>query len=298
MNQPQPIKEIYDIACQEKANLESLNELLINPEANTSTLDDSQTLLNDLQSTSKVAIWRLMLWVHSAICYFQQRLWFVFKKDVEILVESAEPGTKLWYQKQALKFQFGHILIWDGTKYRYLNDDPTARIITRAAVIDPTSIVRVKVAKSNPPIPLSEPEYLAFESYMNLIKFAGTDLLVVNLLSDKLKLALNVYINPLSDFLAVRELINTAINNYINNLPFNGVFILNNLINQIQLINEVINANPIGCKFSSATQPVPTQISLQYQSVSGYIEIDSTSPLDGYFDDLNTILVINLIPYV
>jgi hypothetical protein len=293
-------KVIYDQMANEKATLSSLDELLVNPEDGTSTVDNAQNLLNQLTTTSKVGIWRLFMWVIAFAHHILETLWDKFREEIEQLINAAQPGTVPWYQKQALAFQYGHDLVWNGKKYVYLADDSDARIITRCSVIDPGGVVRIKVAKGGAePEPLSAPEQLAFTAYMNQIKFAGTNLLIVNLNADKLSLQMEVWFNPLFIPAVVKSAIITAINDYLKSLPFNGVFRVNDLKDVIRAIPGVIDVDINHCKLNSAINITFQEIEIEYQTVSGYLRNELTTPLDGYYDaPTNSLQVIKMTPYV
>lgn len=293
------IKEIYDEAAAEKASMSTLNELLVNPDDGSSTLDSSQKLLSDLTSPSRVAIWRLMLWVHAAITHFQERLWDVFKTQLEAIVSSATPGTRRWYQREALRFQYGHELMWDGNKYAYSSDTPSARIITRCSVADPTSLVRIKVAKGVGPTILSPTEEAAFAAYMNKIKFAGTNLVVVNLPADLLRLQIDVYVDPLVDFVALRQEFESAITLYLASLPFDGVLRRSAIMDRLQGVQGVVDVAINICEAKSTTFPTYQPIELEYSTEAGYVVIDPAYPLGGYADSpINSLPVINIMPHV
>lgn len=293
------LKQIYDQAAAEKASMSTLNELLVNPEDGSSTLDNSQRLLNDLTSTSRVAIWRLLLWVMCFVVWVHEKLWDQFKAMVEAIVANKEPGTKRWYQDQAFKWQFGQPLIWNGNKYQYALLDPTAQLVTRCSINDNGGIVRVKVAKGNAtPNQLSVDEEASFTAYMNQIKFAGTNLLVINYPADQVKMAWEIFYDPIFQPSAVRANVEAAIQAYLANIPFDGKLILNAMIDAVQLAEGVVNPLLLNCEtnnISSGFAPV----SVEYQSVSGYFVVSPGNPLNGFFDaPANTIPVIKLTPYV
>jgi hypothetical protein len=289
-------KVIYNQMAQEKANFSELDIYYTDTNDPESTLDNSQNLLNDLTSTSKVAIWRMFLWVVAFGHHILEVLWDKFKLEIQKIIESAQPGTVPWYQKQALAFQYGHNLVWNGSKFVYLVNDPASRIITRCAVTDAGGVVRIKVATGEvDPVPLSPEQQLAFTAYMNQVKFAGTNILIVNLSADLLKSQMEVFYNPLFISSVVKTNVINAINNYLKSLPFNGVFRLNELKDAIRSVEGVVDVDVNYCGINSVITPVFSDVEIDYQTTSGYIRVDPSFSLDGYYDQpTNSILTVKL----
>jgi hypothetical protein len=289
-------KVIYNQMAEEKATFSELNIYFTDPNDPESTLDNSQNLLNDLTTTSKVGIWRMFLWVVAFGHHILEVLWDKFKLEIQKIIESAQPGTVPWYQKQALAFQYGHNLVWNGSKFVYLVNDPESRIITRCSVTDAGGVVRVKVATGEvDPVPLSSEQQLAFTTYMNQVKFAGTNVLIVNLSADLLKTQMEVIYNPLFISGIVKTNVINAINNYLKSLPFNGVFRLNELKDAIRSVDGVIDVDINYCGINSVITPAFSEVEIDYQTTSGYVRVHSTYSLDGYFDQpTNSILTIKL----
>src|SRR5690606_37796732 len=106
------------------------------------------------------------------------------------------------------------------------------------AVVDSGGQVVIKIAKlsGTTPVPLSAGELSAFDAYINQVKFAGTNILTISRTADLLKIYYDITYDPLV-LTPSGESINTpgvypveaAINNYISNLPFNGILNLTKL---------------------------------------------------------------------
>jgi hypothetical protein len=293
------LKAIYDQAALEKATFSSLDGLLVDSEDNSSTLDNNQRLLNDLTTPSRVANWRLILWVVSFMIWVHETLWDLFLVDVQTQIAAGKPGTTLWYQQEAFLWQNGQELTWNGSKYIYSVVDETLRLVTRCSINDQGGIVRVKVAKGNvTPVQLSATEEASFAAYMNQIKIAGTNLLVINFPADQVRMAWEIFYDPIQTPAIVRANVEAAILDYLANIPFDGKLVLNHLIDYVQQADGVINPVLINCdcnNISSSFAPVVNE----YQSVSGYFVISQNNPLSGYYDvPTNLIQVIKMTPYV
>jgi hypothetical protein len=192
------LTEIFDQAAAEKASFSSLDVYLTNPEDGSSTLDNSQTLLNDLTTPSKVATWRLIIWVVAFMVWIHEALWDLFRSEVDQRIAAARPGVPKWYQQQAFNWQFGQPLVWNGNSYVYETINSSLKLVTRCSINDNGGVVRVKVAKgTTTPTQLSVEEEASFTAFMNEIKFAGTELVVINYAADQIKMAWEIFYNPI-----------------------------------------------------------------------------------------------------
>lgn len=270
------INEIYTDIITKKDSLEDLEGLGY-------AGDDTELLLQDLNSSSKVAIWRLWAYVTAVTIYFHEKLWDLFKAEVEEKLK-AIPGTDAWLVNECKKFQNGDLLIFnnDGT-YGYASPKPDDQIIERVSVSSQFGNSVVKVAKEGVGgglSPLSVPEMTAFKEYLNQIQYAGSSIVAVTGESDKITLPLSVYYNaqiPLTD---LRPDVETAVLNYLANLEFDGAFKLIRLIDAIQVIEGVLDVTVNGAS-AKPHLGSPIEITREYRPVSGYIEIDDAAPLSS-----------------
>jgi hypothetical protein len=285
------IQEIYNEAITEKENLTSLDALVPNP-------DTAQTLLSDLSSTSKVAIWRLFVWLVSFLIWTHEQIFAQHVIQIEETASQIVPGVARWYKNQALLFQLGYSLEWDGDKYTYSDttseEAVDSRIITQAAAIDVSGQVQIKVAKGTLGSfsALSTDEKLAFDAYIELIQFAGVDIVNISAVADWLKLYYTVEYDPLvldsegkllSD--GATKPVEVAILNHIQALPFNSDLRITKLTDSIQEAEGVVNLVCDSADGSSNAGSTYTDIladSLnKYESYSGYMIIDTGFPLSS-----------------
>jgi hypothetical protein len=278
------IAEIYDEIVAEKQNMATLTALQ-------PSIDDSQTLLNDLTTTSKVAIWRLWFWCVAFAIYTHESLFDTFSAQIETRSNEIIAGTPLWYQTESLAFQYGDSLTWNGSQYVYSTINTANQIIKRCAVVDLGYQVRFKIAKldgNGLPIPLTLAEKNAFISYLNQIKFAGTPTSVVSNNGDDLKLNLDIQYNAqildLNGFELENPAVNPvldAINSYIGNLPFNGVYNVMALVDVIQNANGVVDVrlNSSMAKYGALSYSNTSQ---NYTPDAGYLVYDSLNSVINY----------------
>lgn len=239
--------------------------------------------LSSLNSPSKSAIYNLWMYVFAAICWVQEKVFEDNKNEVQAIVENAIPGTDKWLAVEVGKWQNGDTLVFDveSAKYSYPIIDPAKRIIKRVAVVSNGGLTTVKVAKEDGngnPLPLSTPELTAFKSYVNEIQWAGSNVTVVSLASDKLKLPIDVFYDGQIPVSAMQSLVEQAINSYLANLDFNGTLFETKLMDSIQVVEGVRDVVFRGLE---ARPNVGTfnPIERVYDAISGYNEIDSSFPL-------------------
>ena len=278
------IAEIYDEIVAEKQNMATLTALQ-------PSIDDAQTLLNDLTTTSKVAIWRLWFWCVAFAIYTHESLFDTFSAQIESRSNEIIAGTPLWYQTESLAFQYGDSLTWNGSQYVYSTINTANQIIKRCAVVDLGYQVRFKIAKldvNGLPIPLTLAEKNAFISFLNQIKFAGTPTAVVSNNGDDLKLNLDIQYNAqildMNGFELENPAVNSvldAINSYIGNLPFNGVYNVMALVDAIQKANGVVDVrlNSSMAKYGALSYSNTSQ---NYTPDAGYLVYDALNSVINY----------------
>jgi hypothetical protein len=274
------IKVIYDEIVNEIQTFSSLANLQAN-------IHSSQTFLADITTSSKVAIWRLWVWVISFAIYTHELVFDEHKREVEEIAASSRPGTVRWYQEEMFKFQYGYSLSYLNGKYQYITDDESAKIIKRCAVIETGGQVRIKVAKvvSSVVTPLSAPELSAAQAYLSLIQYAGVNTALISGPADLLKIIYKVYYDPLvlnanGSLISDPAIfpVEAAINNYISSLPFNSKLVLTYLTDAIQSAEGVVNPILVGADAKFGLLPY-TPIVEEYIADAGHMQVDNAFPL-------------------
>lgn len=276
------ISEIYNQISTTISSQVILQEL--QPE-----VDDSQTLLTDLTSPSKVANWRLWKWIVSVAIWVHENLWDLFRSEVDNIVESARWGSLPWWQQKCLDFQYGDSLEFIDRKYQYIDIDPEKQIIKRAAAVESGRLVILKVAKlsGNDPVKLSGEELTAFQSYINKTKPPGTNTLIRSLDPDTMKLSYTIYYDPailnssgvlLSD--GSTKPVEDAINNYIAGIVWDGTFKNTKAVDSIQKATGVVDLVPSVQYGKAAGVSDYRSFPKDYRSTAGYMIIDPEFPLE------------------
>lgn len=235
-------------------------------------------------SNSNVAIWRLWTYVIAVCMWTLENLFDYHRDEVSAIIATQKPHTLQWYVDKARRFQYGIPLPIDSDTYPTISDDPAITIVKYAAAVELSNLVRVKAAKEvgGALAGLAAGELSSFTTYMNRIKDAGIRLQVTSDPADSLQLALAIYYDPLVltangariDGASATPVLD-AVNAFLGSLPFNGVFILNELIGALQAIEGVRVGHVITAQANHALTPyVP--IDVTYTPDAGYMVLDET----------------------
>jgi len=275
------IAVIYNALISEKETFSTLSGLA--PVGDTYT-----TFLRDLNTTSKAAVWRMLLYVVAVGIHIQEVYYGLFIEELEALRPTLIAGTDQWYIDQAKEFQLGDALTWNGSQFVYATDDATKKIVTFSAAETVGNVLNLKVAKGTTPTKLSAGELSAFTAYANEIGFAGTEINVISTDGDQLWLEANCYVNPLLinlDGTSVADaslVVEDALNSYLANLNFNGVFSLFELYNYMNSISGVTNFVVTVGNVKAATSLAYTDLlitsSRSYVPYAGYLIEDPVNP--------------------
>jgi hypothetical protein len=248
------------------------------------TKNADSTLNSYSWSTSNVSMWRLWTYITAVCIWTLENLFDYHRDEVLAIVAAQKPHSLQWYVNKARLFQKGIPLPEGSDTYETLSDDPAVVIVKYAAAIELSNMIRIKAAKSSGDAlaPLSPAELSSFSDYMNKIKDAGIRLQVTSDSPDVLQLAINVYYDPLVLSATGTRLdgssstpVLSAINAFLRNLPFNGVFILNDFITALQAIEGVAIGHILTAQANYAMTPF-LPIDVKYTPDAGYMILDET----------------------
>lgn len=209
--------------------------------------------LNQLNATSKTAIWRLWVYITAFAIHSLERIFDNHKQEIDQLIAQQKIHSARWYRSKALGFQYGFDLLPDSDVFDNSQAEISAveesKIIKYAAVSLPQdqSILVVKIATENQGelAPITPEQKISFEAYLNEIKDVGVRISVINYLPDILRLHLRIYRDPLlidsngQSILTGEKPIETALKKYLKNLPFDGELVLAHLTDTLQKIPGV-----------------------------------------------------------
>lgn len=234
---------------------------------------------------SKVSIESILLYIVAASIWTLEKIMDTHKKEVEEYISKMKPHTLKWYVEKARAFHYGESLIEGSDKY--LNADDAEGVVMPvafAACSENNATLYLKVAKSGPAA-LDNSEKSAFESYMREIKDAGVRIDITSLSGDYLEATMTIYYNPLlidsegKSKADGSEVVKNAIKEYIENLPFNGEFRKNSLVDALQAVDGVEMVE-LGSVFSGQTQGNLTEVVAYCTPVSGYFKFEGRTTLN------------------
>ena len=204
--------------------------------------------LNELNSTSKVAIWRLWVYIISVAIWSLEKLFDLHRTDIDKRLTELKPHTARWYRSKALAFQYGYYLAHDSDKYnnQWLTEEQieASKIIKYSAVVESKNegrlIVKIAGEHGDTLQPITDAQRQSFEAYLQEIKDAGVRLSVVNYQPDVLHLQMKIIYDPLvldsngQSIAKATKPVEETIISYLKRLPFNGELVLAHLIDALQ----------------------------------------------------------------
>jgi hypothetical protein len=184
-----------------------------------------------------------------------QELFGQFKIDISAILNAQLSGTVNWYAYKAMLFQYGMELMPETDSYDntgLTSEQITSmRVVKYAAAVESKdkSILYVKVATdagNGVRQPLSSAQLTAFKQYLNDVQYAGVRIIMISDPADEMKLQIDIYYDPLVLDETGNRLDGTsntpvqdAIRNYLANLPFNGTYTNQGLVDTLQVIDGV-----------------------------------------------------------
>ena len=234
---------------------------------------------------SKVSIESLLLYIVAVGIWTLERLFDTHTAEVTDYIATMKPHSLRWYVEKAKAFMYGEPVlpelisgsdVYDTTD---MTDEQIAqaKIVTFAACTENNATLYLKVAKAGP-APLTADEKAAFIAYLHEIKDAGVRIDVISEQGDYLKLDMVIYYDPLlinangESKADGTKVVEQAIKDYIENIPFNGEFRKNELEDAIQAVNGVVMVE-FNAAYHSETGAEDT-----YDEVVPYCK-----PASGYF---------------
>ena len=209
---------------------------------------EREDALNGLNSNSRVAIWRLWVYIISVAIWSLEKLFDLHRTDIDKRLTELKPHTARWYRSKALAFQYGYYLAHDSDKYnnQWLTDEQieASKIIKYSAVVESKNegrlIVKIAGEHGDTLQPITDAQRQSFEAYLQEIKDAGVRLSVVNYQPDVLHLQMKIIYDPLvldsngQSIAKATKPVEETIISYLKRLPFNGELVLAHLIDALQ----------------------------------------------------------------
>ena len=250
---------------------------------------DEKAQLTNFTSTSKVAVWRLFVFIVAVAIWSVETLFDRLKSEVETLLAIQKAHKASWYRTRVLAFQFGHSLgesdTYDNTGRTAL-EIATAKVVQYAAVVEINSKLFIKVAgeSNGDRIQLPAAQSDALLQYIKLIRDAGVSFSIINRPADDLKLVVDAYYNPLELSASGAALdgsdsepLQNGIRNYLREFEFNGELVLTKLTDQLQQVRGIEIPVIKAAHYQFGNQTTWTAINETYQSDAGHMKIENTN---------------------
>lgn len=243
---------------------------------------------------SKVSIESLLLYIVAVGIWTLERLFDTHTAEVTDYIATMKPHSLRWYVEKAKAFMYGEPVlpelisgsdVYDTTD---MTDEQIAqaKIVTFAACTEANATLYLKVAKAGP-APLTTDEKAAFIAYLHEIKDAGVRIDVISEQGDYLKLDMVIYYDPLlinangESKADGTKVVEQAIKEYIENIPFNGEFRKNELEDAIQAVDGVVMVE-FNAAYHSETGAEDTydEVVPYCKPASGYFKFDNADLSD------------------
>jgi hypothetical protein len=246
-------------------------------------------------NTSKVAIWKLLFFAIAFGIWTLEKIYDLFRLETDDRIGLLKPHSARWYAQKAKDFQYGYDLVVEADYYantalteQQIDD---SKIIKHSAVVEQIRGIRIKVAKevNGELAPLTNDELEAFTAYMEQIKDAGIKLLITTAVADDLKAKLRVYYNAqILDGTGARRdgesatPVQDAFNTYLKNLPFNGLFVPQLMIDHLQAVAGVVIVKDDSWQARYGALDYAS-IDVEYTPDAGYLRLPTSADLELTF---------------
>ncbi len=239
---------------------------------------------------SKASIESILFYVFAFCAWTVEKLFDTHKTEVTNYIDEMKPHSLRWYVNKVKDFRFGQSLIEDTD--RYSDEGLTEKeiedrqIVKYAAASEQNATLYIKVAGSGHK-PISEEQQQALTEYLAEIKDAGVRIVVRNANADKIKMSLRIFYNPMilqsnGNSLQGGTPVIDAIQQYVENLPFNGEFRKVDLVDALQQVEGVVMPELVSVSTSVATSYYKILDDAYEKPFSGYYEFDTESTTIEY----------------
>lgn len=240
---------------------------------------------------------RLLREIQLFLAFTVETIFDTFKSDVDSKLRELKPHSERWYANKALAYQHGIPLLpdsdlFDNTGYSD-TDIANSKVVKYAAVVEQENeygrvSLRIKLAGDDGTdlAPLSAPQLAGVTEYLRRIKDAGVKLQVQSLPADHIKMKWTVYYDPLILDANGNRLDGTgnavdvaAIKGYLKKLPFNGVYVVQYHIDELQSVEGVVIAEVNDCQTKYGLLPF-TAVNVKLTPDAGYLRFDDDADLE------------------
>ena len=262
-----------------------INEMLVQKNASTA--------LEDLTSESKVSIWRNFIFVVAFIANFVKELHTIHESEIAALIDAQKLTNLNYYRDVVFNYRDGHTFDRETLLYTGIYTDEEielSKIVKRAAAnqTNENGIQKISLKLATEVNDeLQEIDAIALDRIKEHVFInapAGTNLSIISIRPDELKLEVDVFIDP--QILTTNgtridgtanDVIDTAVSEFFadTNFKFDGELVLSLLEDKIQSVQGVQDRS-VRFKKVEANYEVPAvweNVVERYTSKSGYYKV-------------------------
>jgi hypothetical protein len=234
---------------------------------------NNQSALTNLNSPSQVSIWNLWLWITAAGQNLFEQLCDLFTANIETQIANAPVFTPQWIVQMCKLYQYSAsapqiVQLNTSATYPYVTIgypvvNSSLCPVTQAAVVSNTNHeLVIKVTGSGGPLDgtptvTTGPICSGLISYLNQILTPDTQYQIINDDADQLFIQAEIYYNA-SYSGVIQNNVESAITNYLLNIPFNGTVTISALEEAILGVAGVSDVVLSDVYWRQATDPVPS----------------------------------------
>lgn len=228
---------------------------------------------------SVVSIENLLFYIVAVASWVVENLIDTHKSEVDAALNSLTPHRPKWYRDKVLGFMKGKSLANESDTYdtsdMTASEIEAAHVIKYAAVSENalTSILTIKVAgiTDGQRSALDQTTQRQLENYLREVKDAGVRINLINESADRFKCSLFIYYDGLLEAESVEKMVLEAVQDYVENLPFNGVYSNMSLVDAVQRVEGVKIAEVESSAIMANGQDSWTPIDVRVVPNSGYM---------------------------
>jgi len=185
------------------------------------------------------------------------------------------PHTLNWYAGKIKAFQMGDTLPTDTDMYPEIKED--AQVVKYCSLTERNGVLSAKIAgqdKDGKPTRLSDDDVKKVSAYVSKIKDAGVRVLLSSGDADKFNVSLLIHYDPLKRLEA--KDIKKVVSEYLESMPFDGIYSNMALIDAIQKVDGVRVAEVLTSEAKYGGN-ITKSIDSVYVPTSGYMQIETAT---------------------
>ena len=233
---------------------------------------------------SVVSVENILFYIVAVCSWVVESLIDAHKSEVDAALEALTPHRAKWYRDKVLAFMKGKPLAGESDIYdtseMTASEIEAAKVVKYAAVSEnaQTSIVTIKVAGETDGrrSALDATTQQQLENYLREVKDAGVRINLVNESADRFKCALSIYYDGMLEVNTVAKAVLEAVQDYVENLPFNGVYSNMALVDAVQGVEGVKIAEVKSSSIMASGSDIWTAINVRVVPHSGYMSAASS----------------------